>query len=1326
MTPVPVTAANGVQQSIAISGILLSGATYHFLILGNTETTNPVAGDTFKIGVLSTPTSGVVADGASSQSGDADGNLLTMSSTAPSIVVTAPPRTARYVDKSDSKIEVQKLVFTNSAAIPETISTISLTPSGTIDESTDVNNIQFYLDSNANGTYDSLSDTVFAMSTTTAFSANNTLQVFNFFGTPIPASGSLTLFVVYDFTGLASDFETVVQSIAGGTSDISFGSGLSAVSVVSTNTATITVDSTAPNNEDSVYAGTPSSVELGTSFAINPSSTSGSGGLASDTVWIAPSGTSSFIANGTTITSTTGSSSSITAPTTPGTYKIFVKDAAGHASSASISSLTVTTPAISFTAARTAMNTIVITFNQSVDISSPSNFSWAISGAGFPTVSSLTSGPGVTTQTITTSGITDPNAAYTATFHMGFGNIYKSGDGINFLADSTSASAVDAIAPNYQNSVFTGDVSDVAGNSVTFTAPSTIIGGDPSDTVFIAPAATVIFVANGTTITSAIGTAFNMTSPTTPGTYKFFLKDPTGNVSVASTHTLTLSTPFIVSHTASIDVKNSASNHTFTYTAPADVPVGGNLYVCFPTGFTDTGMTNGNVFQDADLLVNSSQRTLAATAGAGADGVSLATPPGSQCVVFTLDTGVSTSDAIEIRVGLNASQGGAGIHQFVNPVGAGSVNLDAGATSSDFGTNFYDYNTIAFVVVDSASAPTVILTDDNTTNFVKDVDTVHVTATFSEGMASSPTISIDNAGACADISSAVMVVGGDATVWTYDWNVPTGSGCDGASVVTVAGTSLFSVAYAGTDHDDFTVDNTAPTTPTILFPTAAGVYLIGGSSQNFTWSASMDTNFDATPIAIGYSALGDFSDTVVVSAGTANDGSYTVTLPSSNVSTAKIRITATDKSGNTATSTSANAFTIDSIAPADPVIGVVAGDDVINYAESVTGGGVTVSGTKEAGSTVSEGDLTVTNGSTTWSFLFSTSMINSTGDGAHTIDGVFAADAAGNQSGEATRPFSIDLTSPSTPTASPDAGTFTSTQSVTLSSTGSLSIHYTTNGDVPTCSSTTASGAISVSTTETLKAVGCDLAGNISSTGSFLYTINTSSGGGGGGGTGSAGGYVLPVVATVPIVSPPTTTETTQPVIPSVVPESTGPVLDPAQFEALLASLGATSNPLAYAKTKLLVVADAKSFGVTLSAEQTQATSNFIVYGISKETVKLGEGERRALMRDYYQTVGKADANWQDLQRLTIGQKPLGRNLTNEQKFAGIALRDFKKMTGHAPDFKDVNEDLAWNTLMYRIRFPRDLTLEQQGIVDFKKIFKRTPSTPFDWSEVRALGYALK
>lgn len=78
-----------------------------------------------------------------------------------------------------------------------------------------------------------------------------------------------------------------------------------------------------------------------------------------------------------------------------------------------------------------------------------------------------------------------------------------------------------------------------------------------------------------------------------------------------------------------------------------------------------------------------------------------------------------------------------------------------------------------------------------------------------------------------------------------------------------------------------------------------------------------------------------------------------------------------------------------------------------------------------------------------------------------------------------------------TPTFSPTPGTYSSTQSVTLAcSTGGAAIYYTTDGSTPTTSSTLYTGAISVSATETLKAIAALAGYTTSGIAIGIYTIS--------------------------------------------------------------------------------------------------------------------------------------------------------------------------------------------------------------------------------------------
>ncbi len=99
------------------------------------------------------------------------------------------------------------------------------------------------------------------------------------------------------------------------------------------NSTGVLVDAIAPTNQNAVF--TASVVQQG------GSSVALTAGSAADFNWLAPAGTTVFVANGTTITTVAGDATSITAPSTEGDYKLFVLDAAGNASVASTATLTV-------------------------------------------------------------------------------------------------------------------------------------------------------------------------------------------------------------------------------------------------------------------------------------------------------------------------------------------------------------------------------------------------------------------------------------------------------------------------------------------------------------------------------------------------------------------------------------------------------------------------------------------------------------------------------------------------------------------------------------------------------------------------------------------------------------------------------------------------------------------------------------------------------------------------------------------------------------------------------------------------------------------------
>ncbi len=266
-------------------------------------------------------------------------------------------------------------------------------------------------------------------------------------------------------------------------------------------------------------------------------------------------------------------------------------------------------------------------------------------------------------------------------------------------------------------------------------------------------------------------------------------------------------------------------------------------------------------------------------------------------------------------------------------------------------------------------------------------------------------------------------------------------------------------------------------------------------------SAVWNTPGTVLTITLGSDMTVEFLDTV--------DPTDSVTDIAGNADNTSSPLEITDSVGPAVTVNQANS-------QSDPTNGSTI-NFTVTFSEPVsdfTTDDVTLSGT--AGATIA----VVTGTSTIYNIAVS-GMVND-GTVIASINAGVATDTSNNTNATSTsadNTVTYDTTAPGLPTASLSPGTYTGAHSTTLSSAGSLFIRYTTDNITdPTCSiGTSYGGAFSISSSETVRAVGCDAAGNISAVASFAYTINaapviTGGGGGfsGGGGGGGGSGVFIP------------------------------------------------------------------------------------------------------------------------------------------------------------------------------------------------------------------------
>lgn len=143
--------------------------------------------------------------------------------------------------------------------------------------------------------------------------------------------------------------------------------------------------------------------------------------------------------------------------------------------------------------------------------------------------------------------------------------------------------------------------------------------------------------------------------------------------------------------------------------------------------------------------------------------------------------------------------------------------------------------------------------------------------------------------------------------------------------------------------------------------------------------------------------------------------------------------------------------------------------------------------------------------------------------------------------------------------------------------------------------------------------------------------------------------------------------------------------------------------------------------------EKMQASINdFITYGVDDNTMRLGEGERAAVIssfRSAFHKLPENEAELADAIKIANGRWP---SMKSEEAEANAQER-FRDIYLRYPDMENANDNAAVTIMAYGLRQKaenRNLDSEKAGINIFRGIYQRVPESTEDWNIMQAITYS--
>ncbi len=734
--------------------------------------------------------------------------------------------------------------------------------------------------------------------------------------------------------------------------------------------------------------------------------------------------------------------------------------AAGSYNSAQTVTISTTTPS----------TTIYYTTNGSTPTTASTAYSGPITVSATETVEAIAVASGYSNSSTGSAAYTiSPTQAVTPTFSPAAGT-YSSAQTVTISSTTPSATiyyTTNGSTPTTGSAVYSGPIAVSATETVEAIAVATgytnSLAGSAAYTIGLTPVVTPVFTPGAGTYTSAQTVSISTTTPSATIYY-------TTNGSTPTTSSAAYSGPINVSSTQTLMAIATATGLSTSSTASAAYTI--NIPQAAAPTFSPIAGTY-KVAQTVTISTTTPSATIYYTTNGSTPTTSSTVYTGPITVAAT-----QTIEAIATASGYTTSSVGSAAY---------TINLALAATPT-FSPAAGTYNSAQTVTISTTtpSATIYYTTNGSTPTTSSTVYSGPITVSASETVQA---VALSAGFATSDPGTSTYTINTVAVPPSFN---PAAGSYMAAQTVTISTTTPSATIY-------YTTNGTTPTTSSAVYSgpitvsateTVEAIAAESGYTTSGVSSAAYTINLTQAAMPNFSPAAGTYTSTQTLSIGSVTpsatiyyttDGSTPTT--SSAMYTGPITVSSTETVEAIATATgfktSVTGIAAYTIAPAAavPTFSPVAG----TYSSAQT---VTVSTT-----TPSATIYYTTNGSipTTGSAVYSGPILVSS---TETLEAIAVASGHLNSTA-GTAVYSINYSPASAPTFSPAAGTYSTVQTVAISTvTPGATIYYTTNGATPTTSSPVYSVPITVSASETVKAVSIATGYTLSVVSSGAYTIN--------------------------------------------------------------------------------------------------------------------------------------------------------------------------------------------------------------------------------------------